>query len=82
MTERNGQEAKRLYRVWHPVHGEVNVEASSPYWALVEAAKDWGLRWTTIARDCIITELGPATAMKRKEKGKHAKADKKKSRYL
>ena len=76
-------EAKQyLFRVVHPNHGEAEVTATDRYGAVIAAARDWGLRWTTIARGCIITELGPATAMKRKEKGKHAKADKKKSRNL
>lgn len=49
---------KFLYRVWHPVHGNIEVIGSDRYWALVEAAKEWGLRWRTIARDVVITDLG------------------------
>lgn len=48
---------KRRYRVWHPNHGEVDVIASDPYWALLAAAKEWGLRWRTIAKGCVITQL-------------------------
>lgn len=69
---------KHLYRVWHPAHGDVEVIASDRYWALIEAAKEWGLRWRTIAKDCVITDLGKYQAM-RKEKAS-AKADKKKPR--
>lgn len=83
MTEGYGADnSLKCYRVWHPVHGEVHIDAKNPYNALIGAAKDWGLRWTTIARDCIITELGAAPLKKRKEKGRHAKADKKKPRHL
>jgi len=43
---------KYLWRVAHPVHGEIEVEASDRYSAVLAAAHDWGLRWSTIARDC------------------------------
>ena len=81
MTEGNNTNSHLIrYRVWHPVHGEVHVEAASRYWAVVEAARDWGLRWTTIAKNCTVTELGAVPVKKRKEKTKHGKTDKKKSR--
>lgn len=68
----------KLWRVIHPAHGAVEVEAHQRYDAVVSAAKEWGLRWTTIARDCRVTELGP---VKRKWKGRrrNGKADKEKS---
>lgn len=83
-----------LFRVSHPVHGEIEVEASGRYFAVTKAACEWGLRWSTIARDCRVEELGEvsqrkreiATAPKeprndrRKGGGKSAKADKKKQR--
>lgn len=50
------------YRVWHPNHGETEVVASDPYWALLAAAKEWGLRWRTIAKECVITRLGSVPA--------------------
>ena len=53
---------QRRYRVWHPNHGETEVVASDPYWALLAAAKEWGLRWRTIAKDCVITQLGRVPA--------------------
>ena len=70
---------KFRYRVWHPAHGELEVTATSRYWALIEAAKDWGVRWTTIAKDCVITDLGPAPKAKSRKEKRHAKADKKRN---
>lgn len=71
-----------LWRVSHPVHGEIEVEASDRYFAVTKAAHEWGLRWSTIARDCRTEKLGEASR-KRQEKGgrKHGKADKKKQRH-
>lgn len=71
---------KYLFRVSHPVHGEIEVEASDRYFAVTGAAHEWGLRWSTIARDCRVELLGEATKKKTKGGGKHAKADKKKQR--
>lgn len=83
MTEENNANSPKFqYRVRHPSYGEIHVEAASRYWAVIEAAKDWGLRWTTVAKECVVTELGMAPVKKRKEKAKHGKADKKKSRHL
>ena len=48
-----------LFRVSHPVHGEIEVEASGRYFAVTKAACEWGLRWSTIARDCRVEELAP-----------------------
>lgn len=75
-------DSKRNYRVWHPVHGEAFVTAADRYWAVVEAAKEWGLRWTTIAKDCVVTDLGHASRQPvGKEKTKHGDPDKKKRRH-
>lgn len=76
-TPNSTEVGKRLWRVIHPAHGAVEVEAHQRYDAVVEAAKEWGLRWTTIARDCRVTELGPAP---RKWKGaaRGGKADEEK----
>lgn len=60
---------KYLFRVVHPVHGEAEVEAIDRYWATIEAAKEWGIRWSTIARECKVTELGPAPIRKHGRKG-------------
>lgn len=61
---------EKLYRfkVCHSVHGEVEVLATNRYQAVLEAAKDWGLRWTTIARDCVVIQLGHSPVRKG---GKH-----------
>lgn len=54
------------FRVVHPVHGETEVIASDRYFAVVNAAKEWGLRWTTIAKDCKVHQLGRAKVKKNK----------------
>ena len=61
---------EKLYRfkVCHTVHGEVEVLAPNRYQAVVAAAKEWGLRWTTIAKDCIVIQLGHSPVRKG---GKH-----------
>lgn len=70
-----------LFRVSHPVHGEIEVEASGRYFAVTKAACEWGLRWSTIARDCRVEKLGEAPRRKQKKGGnRDAKADKKKQR--
>lgn len=76
------EERKRyLFRVSHPVHGEIEVEASERYFAVTAAAHEWGLRWSTIARDCKVEQLGDAPIKKQKKGGgKVAKADKKRQR--
>lgn len=54
-----------LFRVTHPVHGEAEVEASDRYFAVTKAAKEWGLRWSTIARDCIVMQLSSRPVRKK-----------------
>lgn len=71
---------KYLFRVSHPVHGEIEVEASERYFAVTAAAHEWGLRWSTIARDCKVEQLGEAPT-KKKGGGRGGKADKKKHRH-
>lgn len=64
------EQEKLLFRVSHPVHGETEVTAVDRYRAIIGAAREWGLRWSTIARDCKVQELGPAPkkrGRKRKE---------------
>jgi len=36
--------------------------------AVAAAAREWGDRWTEIARDCEVTDLGPAPEQKRKSR--------------
>lgn len=67
-----------LWRVSHPVHGDIEVEASDRYFAVTAAAHEWGIRWSTIARDCKVEQLGEAP--RKKGGGKVAKADKKRQR--
>jgi len=75
-----------LHRVSHPVHGEVEVYASDRYFAVTAAAKEWGARWSTIARDCRVEQLSKErrvtvkAAGSRKEEATHGKADKKRKR--
>lgn len=62
MSEQN----KYLFRVVHPTHGEAEVVAADRYGAVIGAAKEWGLRWTTIAKDCKVHQLGRAKVKKNK----------------
>lgn len=74
-------EDKYIYKVSHPKHGELKVEATSRYWAIVAAAREWGVSWTTIARECEVTRLEKVQPKKtRKEKKANGKADKKRPR--
>lgn len=71
------------FRVHHVAHGEMETIASDRYFAVTKAAKEWGVRWSTIARDCRVEELGdapPVKIPKRKEGTAHGKADKKRQR--
>ncbi len=71
-----------LWRVSHPAHGEVEVEASERYSAVTAAAHEWGVRWSTIARDCKTQQLSEVPAKKRKKGGgKVGKTDKKQQRH-
>lgn len=58
-----------LHRVSHPVHGEVEVYASDRYFAVTTAAKEWGVRWSTIARDCRVQQLPGERKVAAKEAG-------------
>ena len=49
----------RLFEVQHPERPAVQVQAT---------AREWGDRWTEIARDCEVTDLGPAPEQKRKSR--------------
>lgn len=48
------------FQVTHPELGTVTVPAVDRYAAIVAAAKEWGERWTQIAKDCTVTDLGTA----------------------
>lgn len=70
-----------LWRVSHPAHGEIEVEASERYFAVTKAAHDWGIRWSTIARECRVEQLGEAPRKKTKRGGgRNGKADQKRQR--
>ena len=60
------EERKRYrFRVSHPAHGETEVVAGDRYGAVVEAAREWGLRWTTIGADCKVKLLGEARQIRK-----------------
>lgn len=48
------------FQVTHPDFGTVQVSATDKYAAIIAAAKQWGERWTEIAKDCVTKDLGPA----------------------
>lgn len=51
---------KRRYKVTHPELGESIVVAEDKLRAVGEAAKGWGVAWTSIARQCEFEVLGEA----------------------
>ena len=53
----------RLFEVQHPERPAVQVQAVDRL-----RAREWGDRWTEIARDCEVTDLGPAPEQKRKSR--------------
>lgn len=48
----------KWWRVTHPERGSVEVKAVSRYRAVMAAAKEWGERWTQIARALTVERLG------------------------
>ena len=58
----------RLFEVQHPERPAVQVQAVDRLRAIAAAAREWGDRWTEIARDCEVTDLGPAPKQKRKSR--------------
>lgn len=46
------------WTVEHPEHGKTKVTAQDKLQALVEAAREWKVRWTAIARACEFEKLG------------------------
>lgn len=50
----------RLFEVRHQERPTVQVRAVDRLRAISAAAREWGDRWTEIARDCEVSDLGPA----------------------
>lgn len=46
------------YKVTHPDLGTVLVRAADKYDAIIFAAGEWRVRWTQIAKDCVVQDLG------------------------
>lgn len=67
-----------LYHVKHPEHGEVNVVAKDRLTAAAAAAKAWGVRWTSIARECSYERRGEASETKKQPAKKRPAGAKKK----
>ncbi len=60
------EKARYLYRVEHPEHGEVQVEAIDRLRAISGAARIWGVPWTSVARECTCERIGKASEAKGK----------------
>lgn len=52
------KEDKHMWEVEHPEEGKCRVEGVDRYEAIVAAAKAWGVRWTVVAKDCAVRDLG------------------------
>lgn len=61
---------EHLFEVKHPERPAVQVRAVDRLRAISTAAREWGDRWTEIARDCEVTDLGPAPAPEQKQKSR------------
>lgn len=61
---------EHLFEVKHPERPAVQVRAVDRLRAISTAAREWGDRWTEIARDCEVTDLGPAPAPEQKRKSR------------
>lgn len=66
----NDQRGLIRFRVSHPEFGSIETEAPGRLNALHRAAKEWGQRWTEIARECAIEALGPAEQKPKRKAGK------------
>lgn len=51
-------DATKRFHITHPDLGAQTVSAIDRYDAIVQAAKVWEVRWTKIAKDCTVTDLG------------------------
>lgn len=63
-----GMKDEHLFEVKHPERPAVQVRAADRLRAISAAAREWGDRWTEIARDCEVSDLGPAPEQKRKSR--------------
>ncbi|HJB51942.1 MAG TPA: hypothetical protein H9772_02520 [Candidatus Oscillibacter pullicola] len=59
---------EHLFGVKHPERPAVRVRAVDRLRAISTAAREWGDRWTEIARDCEVFDLGPVPEQKRKSR--------------
>lgn len=42
----------KLYLLRHPERGEITVNGRTKYEAVLAASREWGERWTKLAREC------------------------------
>lgn len=47
----------RLYLIRHAEHGETTANGHNKRDAIIAAARKWGVRWTSIARECEVIVL-------------------------
>lgn len=60
--ERTNKKRRTDY-IWYvscPGHGPTEVRAADKLAAIMEAAKEWGQRWTEIAKECDVIRLRKA----------------------
>lgn len=57
----------KLYLLRHPEHGETTVNGRTKYEAVLAAARKWGTRWTTLAREAEFIELFDETMLPKEE---------------
>ena len=55
---------KPIFRwtVFHKTHGAADVTGADKRYAVIAAARLWGVPWTSIARECEVKRLGVADA--------------------
>lgn len=46
------RQSMKLYIVRHAEHGEIMANGRNRYEAALDAARQWGVPWTSIAREC------------------------------
>lgn len=61
---------EHLFEVRHPERPAVQVRAADRLRAISAAAREWGDRWTEIARDCEVSDLGPVPVPEQKRKSR------------
>lgn len=60
--ERTSKKQQQDY-IWYvscPGHGPTEVRAVDKLNAVITAAREWGLRWTIIAKDCDVVRMRKA----------------------